>query len=103
MFCEHSSYAKENGLIPQTFCGWVKREAKSGSVSKQDTCFVEIPARKKQGQEQQQEILVEKGDIIIHRALARIPLSVWIECECSVITSVHRTLGVIMEGLRAVP
>ena len=81
------SYAKENGLIPQTFCGWVKREAKSGSVSKQDTCFVEIPARKKPGQEQQQEILVEKGDIKIH-----VPLSVWIDCP-----------GVIMEGLRAAP
>ena len=54
--------------------------------------FVEIPARKKPGQEQQQKILVKKGDIKIHRALARIPLSVWIEWP-----------GVIMEGLRAMP
>ena len=73
------SYAKENGLIPQTFCGWVKREAKSAQG------FVEIPAHKKPKQEQQHmTLLIEKGDIKIH-----IPLSVWIEYP-----------GAVMEGLR---
>ena len=73
------TYGKENGLIPQTFCGWVKREAKSA------TGFVEISAHKKPKPELSQEILVEKGDIKIH-----IPLSVWIESP-----------GAIMEGLKA--
>ena len=75
------SYAKENGLIPQTFCGWVKREAKSGQG------FVEIPADKKPQPAQPQEILVEKGDIRI-----RIPLSVWVEYP-----------GALLEGLKGVP
>jgi len=73
------TYAKENGLIPQTFCGWVKREAKNTSG------FVEISEKVKARQEQPQEILVEKGEIKIH-----IPLSVWAEWA-----------GAIMEGLRA--
>jgi len=72
------SYAKENGLIPQTFCGWVKRETKSAQG------FVEIPAPKKLLQEHPQEILVEKGDIRV-----RIPLAIWLECSAS-----------ILEGLR---
>ena len=73
------TYAKENGLIPQTFCSWVKREGKPS------TGFVEIPAHKKLKLGLSQEILVEKGDIKIH-----IPLSVWIEHP-----------GTIMEGLKA--
>jgi len=73
------SYAKENGLIPQTFCGWVKREAKRASG------FVEIPVGKKPKLETPQEILIEKGEIKIH-----IPLSVWIEYPAA-----------IMEGLKA--
>jgi transposase-like protein len=74
------TYAKENGLIPQTFCSWVKREEKKASG------FVEIPIRKKPKPELPQEILVEKGDIKIH-----IPMSVWIEYP-----------SVIAEGLKAV-
>ena len=73
------TYAKENGLIPQTFCSWVKREGKPS------TGFVEIPVHRKPKLGLPQEILVEKGDVKIH-----IPLSVWIEYP-----------GTIMEGLRA--
>ena len=68
------SYAKENGLIPQTFCGWVKQEAKRASG------FVEIPASKKPKLETPQEILIEKGEIRI-----RIPLAIWPECSASVL------------------
>ena len=75
------AYAKENGLVPQTFGAWAKRE------EKKEPGFVEIPAQKKPGAEPAQEILVEKGDIKIH-----IPLSVWIEFP-----------GAVMEGLRAAP
>ena len=75
------TYAKENGMIPQTFCSWVKRETKNASG------FVEIPAYKTTQTERAQEILVEKGGIKIH-----IPLSIWKECP-----------GAIMEGLKAVP
>ena len=73
------AYARENGLIPQTFCSWVRHETgeKSG--------FIEIPVYRKPKPEQLQEIIVEKGDIRIH-----IPLPVWIENP-----------GVIMEGLKA--
>ena len=72
------AYAKENGIIPQTFCGWVKREVKNTSG------FVEISKGKKTRQEALQEILIEKGEIKIH-----IPLSVWAEGA-----------GVILEGLK---
>ena len=75
------AYAKENGISPNTFFGWAKREGK------QATGFVEIPAHKKPEPEPAQEILVEKGDIKI-----RIPLSAWAECA-----------GAVMEGLRAMP
>ena len=75
------TYAKENGIPPQTFCNWVHRETQKASG------FVEIPARKKPQPEIPQEILVEKGDIKIH-----IPLSVWIEYP-----------GAILEGLQAAP
>ena len=75
------AYAKENGLVPQTFGSWAKREEKKVQG------FVEIPAHKKPKPDQLQEILVEKGDIRIH-----IPLSVWIEFP-----------GAVMEGLRAMP
>ena len=74
------TYAKENGLIPQTFCGWVKRAKKS------ITGFVEIPEYKKPTPKEPQVIVVEKGDVKIH-----IPLSVWAEGAST-----------IMEGLKAV-
>jgi len=72
------TYAKENGIVPQTFIGWVKREKKNTSG------FVEIPERIKPKLEQLSEIRIEKGDIKIY-----IPLSVWVESSKTV-----------MEGLR---
>ena len=73
------AYAKENGINPQTFCGWVKRETQKAS------CFVEISERVKPKPEPLHEILIEKGDIKIH-----IPLSLWVEFS-----------GSVMEGLKA--
>jgi len=74
------AYGKENGILPQTFCGWVKREGKTAQG------FVELPVRIKPNLELQQEILVEKGELKIH-----IPLSAWM--------SYSRT---ILEGLQAI-
>ena len=72
------TYAKENGLLPQTFVGWVKRETMNTSG------FVEIPERIKPKLEQPPEIRIEKGEIKIY-----IPLSVWTESSKAV-----------MEGLK---
>jgi len=58
------AYAKENGLIPQTFVGWTK--AKAGS----SPCFVEVRT-KAIPVDLRQEILIEKGEVKIH-----IPLTV---------------------------
>jgi transposase-like protein len=74
------AYARENGLIPQTFKGWVNQEAKILSG------FVEIPDRIKPRQDLHEIIIVEKGEIKIH-----IPLFVWTENSRS-----------ILEGLKAV-
>ena len=52
-------YAKENGLIPQTFVGWTKKEINT----KQD--FVEIHPRAA-SLFQLSQITIEKGDIKIH-------------------------------------
>ena len=52
------SYAKENGLIPQTFVSWTKREHKAG--------FVEVPIPVLPPTNATQEILIEKADIKIH-------------------------------------
>jgi len=52
-------YAKENGLIPQTFIGWTKKEINV----KQD--FVEIHP-KIASLFQSSQITIEKGDIKIH-------------------------------------
>ena len=73
------TYAKENGLIPQTFSSWVSRKGQSASG------FVEVPVCKKPKPELWREIIIEKGDIKIH-----IPLSVWIENP-----------GAVVAGLRA--
>ena len=73
------AYAKENGLIPQTFARWIKLE------SERKSGFVEIPSELKPIQAH--EIRIEKGDIKIY-----IPLSIWIECP-----------GAIMEGFKTRP
>ena len=75
------TYAQENGLIPQTFCSWVKREDQIASG------FIEIPKQIKPDKEQTREIMIEKGDIKIH-----VPVSVWAEDSRA-----------IMEGLKAAP
>jgi len=51
------TYAKENGLAPQTFLNWIKKEAK------QKQGFIEIHP---QSFKQAYEIVVEKGDMKIH-------------------------------------
>jgi len=53
------AYAKENGLIAQTFVGWTKREQKEKSG------FVELKPKIK-SQLRLSGILIEKGDIKIH-------------------------------------
>ena len=53
------TYAKENGLIPQTFSKWIKM----GIKPRQD--FVEIHP-KRTTLFQTPQILIEKGDIKIH-------------------------------------
>jgi len=58
------TYAKENGLTPQTFVGWTK--TKTGNES----CFVEVPTEAI-SVECKEEILIEKGELKIH-----IPLTI---------------------------
>ena len=74
-------YAKENGLIPQTFCSWVKREGQKASG------FVEISAQKKPKIDRVQEILIEKGDIKIH-----IPVSVWVHDSVAILEGLKESL-----------
>ena len=54
------AYAKQNGLIPQTFARWIKLE------SKPEPGFVEIPANRITSTLNTPKILIEKGDIKIH-------------------------------------
>jgi hypothetical protein len=55
------SYAKANGLCPQTFVKWTKTGAES------NTSFVEVSVPNvKTSDEKLQEILIEKGDVKIH-------------------------------------
>ena len=73
------AYAKENGIVPQTFSRWTRKakESKSG--------FVKVPPLIKSMPKQTNEILIEKGEIKIH-----IPL-----CISS------NELRIVMEGLQA--
>ena len=76
------TYAKENNLLPQTFCGWVKRtEAKSQSG------FVEVSKQLKTRTASMSEIRIEKGGINIY-----IPLSVWTENSPAVIEGLRVAL-----------
>jgi hypothetical protein len=54
------AYAKEKGLVPQTFSRWVKLEAER----KHD--FVEIPAHQNPFLQTAPQILIEKGELRIH-------------------------------------
>jgi hypothetical protein len=57
------TYANENGLIPQTFCSWVKREAHTSYG--QPKPFVEVPLQKIVSAQITQEILIERADLRI--------------------------------------
>jgi hypothetical protein len=72
------TYAKENGLIPQTFCGWVRRELPA------PVGFVELPAQRVLSTQTTQELVIEKADVKI-----RIPL-----CLNA------NEFRIVMEGLR---
>ena len=54
-------YAKENGLVPQTFVSWTKPRRKE---IKQP--FIEVKGALFQTTDRTEEILIEKGDIRIH-------------------------------------
>ena len=58
------TYAKENGLIPQTFAKWTKTSAE------EKPCFVEVPVAVMPCRQSEPEILIEKGEIKIHIPLA---------------------------------
>jgi len=54
------TYAKENGLIPQTFCAWAQHETKSAAGPEELAAAVKRPAPRAPG------ILIEYRDIKIH-------------------------------------
>jgi len=58
-------YAKENGLVPQTFVNWTK------PWSKNRQHLEEVPAQILQPTRHAEEMLIEKGEVKIH-----IPLTV---------------------------
>jgi hypothetical protein len=57
------TYAKENGINPQTFNQWTKKEEGKRR-------FVEITGQLKEETPNRAEILIEKGNIKIHVPLA---------------------------------
>jgi hypothetical protein len=77
------TYARENGLIPQTFCSWIKRE--SYSCHGQAKPFVELPLQKIVTAQITQEILIERADLKI-----RIPIGLSVD-----------EFRVVLEGLKA--
>jgi hypothetical protein len=59
------TYAKENGLIPQTFCTWAKKE--TGKERTQiSPRFVEVKAAAMPAPAQTTEVLIKKGDVRIN-------------------------------------
>jgi len=76
------TYAKENNLLPQTFCSWVKRTG-----TKNQRGFVEVTKKLKTRTESMSEIRIEKGGINIY-----IPLSVWAENSATVIEGLRVAL-----------
>ena len=72
------SYAKENGIIPQTFCSWVKKAAEQ-----QPAGFVEMQKQLMPAMVQPQEMVIETINFKI-----RIPLTVCaaeLQTICSVL------------------
>jgi hypothetical protein len=58
------AYAKEHSLCLQTFVKWTKAKKEI------DACFVEVPAKVIPPLRFTMEILIEKGDVMIHIPLA---------------------------------
>jgi transposase-like protein len=54
------TFAKENGLVPQTFSSWVKPR------TKRKMGFVEVSKKVIVSQLRENEIVLEKGEIKIH-------------------------------------
>ena len=54
------TYAKENGLCPQTFVKWTQVKTENESR------LIEVPVKTIQPLQFPQEILIEKGDVKIH-------------------------------------
>jgi len=54
------AYAKENGLVPQTFTSWTKTRNKNKQP------LVEVPVKMLQSTRRTEEILMEKGEVKIH-------------------------------------
>jgi transposase-like protein len=74
------TYAKENGISPQTFTNWTKKSRETKE------CFVEVPARMITPQTQcHREILIEKGEVKIH-----IPLAI----GCGELRTIFGALGI---------
>jgi hypothetical protein len=71
------TYARENGLIPQTFVGWTKAKTENKS------CLVEVSA-KTLPLEYSPEILIERGGVKIH-----IPLTI----GCTELRTIINALG----------
>jgi len=76
------AYAKENNLIPQTFCSWVKR-----TETKIQGGFVEVSRQIKTHIVSLPEIRIEKGGINIY-----VPLAVWTESSASIIEGLRSAL-----------
>ena len=58
------TYARENGLIPQTFCTWVKK-----AEGKKSAGFVEVPKQAMPISVPLQEMVIETGALRIHLPL----------------------------------
>jgi len=74
------TYAKENSLIPQTFCSWVKRAGEKKSAG-----FVEIPKPLMRPIVQSQEMVIETEGFNI-----RIPLTIRAEELRTILTALGR-------------
>jgi transposase-like protein len=75
------TYARENGLVPQTFTGWIQRETKN------ELGIVEVTAQATASMRNEQEILIEKGEIKIH-----IPVGI----GCNELRTIFGALGSVV-------
>ena len=65
------SYAKENGLVLQTFIRWTKAKPETkGTLEEAKMSFVEVSSPMIAPTRLAQEILIEKGEVKIHIPLA---------------------------------